>query len=149
MLSSAKRSELDSPNEPLIGRISLSSARRFCVCIEVLREKAGKKADPSQAAHQIEEMILLEMERARWPTRPRPRSSFSKRPTWTGSMGRSPKTLLDRPQQVFLSTSSPGAREDFPWPTVRFPSIDVLTTGFKKMDLDHPSGEAQHGGRPR
>ena len=51
----------------------------------------------------------------------------------TGSMGDRQRPL-DRPQQVF-STHRQALREDFYGLTVRFLSIDVLTTGFKKKDL--------------
>lgn len=130
-----KDKELEAPEELLIGLTqSFISQAELRPSAEVLREKAGKRRI-LQATHKIEEMILLETEENLTAYQAKAQELIFQAASVDGAEGEIAKDLLAVLNKCFVNLIARREGKTSHGLTVRFPSIDVLTTGFKKKDL--------------
>ncbi|MGI6038205.1 MAG: replicative DNA helicase [Limnochordia bacterium] len=130
-----KGGEVDSPEEELIELTkSFISPAELVPSIDVLREKAGFRR-LLQAAHQIEEMVLLETEEDLMAYQARAQQLIFQATNMGDEEEEIVKDLLQILSKCYINLIERREGKSSHGLTVRLPSIDVLTTGFKKKDL--------------
>ena len=125
---------------------SVVTGRELEPCIEILREDYAKRKI-LQATEEIERMILNEEEETPEKYQARAQELIFAA-TQTENSEEEPKELLDVLSRCYTNLVE---RKEGKVPyglSVRFPSIDMLTTGFKKKDLIILAGRPSMGKTP-
>lgn len=130
-----REQQLEALEETLISITeSFASQAELEPAVEVLREKYAKRRI-LQAAQQIEQMILLETEDDIESYQAKAQELIFAATNETGTPDDDPKDLLEVLKKCYLRLVERREGKSSYGLSVRFPSIDAFTTGFKKKDL--------------